>query len=58
MRLRADRRVERQTEAIERATCWAARSTKEKLNSLYQRRGRSVRQVKRLQAIVEKEAGK
>ena len=48
MRLRADRRSERQQEAIERNALWSKLSTAEKLLSLAKRRGCSKRQASKL----------
>ena len=48
MRLRADRRQERQQEAIQRNSIWTELPLAEKLESLRQRRGLSRRQTSRL----------
>ena len=48
MRLRADRRQERQQEAIQRNAIWAELPLESKLESLRGRRGESTRQINRL----------
>ena len=48
MRLRADRRDERRSEATERNAAWQALSTKDKLHVLARRPGNSKRQVRKL----------
>lgn len=48
MRLRADRREERQKEAAERVEHWRSLSTSEQIESLKRRSGESKRQMRRL----------
>jgi hypothetical protein len=55
MRLRADRRVERREEAVERNSAWAALSAADKIKSLEARRGESKRQLAKLVKLIGKE---